>query len=88
MSATVRGAVQGVGFRSFVLGEARRLGLAGFVANTGRGEVVVTAEGPRDLLEVLAAVLAEGPPASRVHDVELAWSEATGEFDHFEVRFP
>jgi len=87
MTATVRGTVQGVGFRSFVLGEARRLGLAGFVANTRRGEVVVTAEGPRDLLEVLAEIVAEGPPASRVRDVELAWSEATGEFDRFEIRF-
>jgi hydrogenase maturation protein HypF len=36
----VMGVVQGVGFRPFVFGLARRHGLAGFVANDGRGVVI------------------------------------------------
>ena len=87
MEAAVRGVVQGVGFRSFVLREAGGLGLSGFVANTRDGCVVVTAEGPRGRLEALAAALREGPSGSRVSDVALRWSDATGEFHGFEVRF-
>jgi acylphosphatase len=88
MRATVRGTVQGVGFRSFVLREARDLALTGCVANTRDGDVEVIAEGPRDRLELLAARLREGPPASRVAGVELGWSDPLGEFGRFEVRFP
>ena len=42
----MRGRVQGVGFRVFVLREASCLGLAGFVANERDGGVRVMAEGP------------------------------------------
>lgn len=85
--ATVRGTVQGVGFRSFVLREARALALTGYVANTRAGDIRVIAEGPRERLELLAARLGEGPRASRVAGIELEWSEPLGEFDRFEVRF-
>ena len=44
--ATVRGMVQGVGFRWFVQREAARLGLDGWVANQVDGSVEVVAEGP------------------------------------------
>ena len=40
----VKGVVQGVGFRPFVHGLARRHGLAGFVLNDGEA-VVIEAEG-------------------------------------------
>ena len=40
----VRGVVQGVGFRPFVYGLARRHELGGFVLNDGEG-VVIEAEG-------------------------------------------
>jgi acylphosphatase len=86
MRATVRGTVQGVGFRSFVLREARDLALTGYVANTRDGNVEVIAEGPRDRLDLLAARLEEGPRASRVTQVELGWSDPRGEFDGFDIR--
>jgi len=50
LEAVVRGYVQGVGFRAFVAREARRLALAGEVANRPDGRVEVTAEGARPLL--------------------------------------
>ncbi|MFN2629404.1 MAG: acylphosphatase, partial [Gaiellaceae bacterium] len=57
----VHGIVQGVGFRPFVYGLARRHGLAGFVLNDGEG-VVIEAEGPTLALDALAAALREEAP--------------------------
>lgn len=88
LRATVRGGVQGVGFRSFVMREAGALGLVGFVANRRDGGVDVVAEGDESLLGRLAASLRRGPRAGRVDRVEIAWETATGEFARFEVRFP
>jgi hydrogenase maturation protein HypF len=60
------GVVQGVGFRPFVYGLARRLQLGGFVLNDGHG-VVVEAEGDRARLDAFAAALSEeAPPLARV----------------------
>ena len=64
------GRVQGVGFRWFVLSEARRLGLAGWVRNNDDGSVELEAEGPASHIAALRARVAEGPPAARVDRVE------------------
>ena len=45
---TVRGVVQGVGFRMYAQREARHLGLTGFVRNLPGGEVELVAEGEPD----------------------------------------
>ena len=62
----IAGRVQGVGFRWFVREHGRRLQLAGWVRNLPTGEVEIVAEGPRDALDELAAVIAKGPPGARV----------------------
>lgn len=69
LDASVRGRVQGVGFRYFVLREATYLGLDGFVANERDGSVHVVAEGAADVLDALLERLREGPPASIVERV-------------------
>ncbi|KUN01184.1 hydrogenase maturation protein HypF [Streptomyces yokosukanensis] len=58
---TVRGTVQGVGFRPYVHRLAAGLGLAGFVGNTGDG-VIVEVEGPADEVDRFCATVAEEPP--------------------------
>ena len=73
LDAVVVGRVQGVGFRYYVIREARRLGLDGWTANEGDGSVRVVADGPRETLELLLAVLREGPPASIVERVVVNW---------------
>jgi acylphosphatase len=50
LKLTVRGAVQGVGFRPFVFRLATELGLAGWVNNSPQG-VFIEVEGPRAELE-------------------------------------
>ncbi len=88
LHATVRGRVQAVGFRQFVLYQAQSLGLTGWVRNGDDGRTVeVVAEGPRPALESLLLLLHEGPRMSRVEAVEAAWSEPASAFSRFEVRF-
>ncbi|MGW1287220.1 carbamoyltransferase HypF [Streptomyces sp. NPDC001118] len=58
---TVRGTVQGVGFRPYVHRLAAGLGLSGFVGNTDDG-VLVEVEGQTDEVDRFCAALAEQPP--------------------------
>lgn len=67
--ATVRGEVQGVGFREVTRQRAEELGAMGWVRNGEEGEVLVHAEGPEPAVESLLAFLQEGPPAARVAEV-------------------
>ncbi|MDQ2965893.1 MAG: acylphosphatase [Chloroflexota bacterium] len=86
LEAVVRGQVQGVGFRWFVVREASRLGLRGWVANEADGSVRCVAEGPRPTLETLLAALRKGPAGAVVDTVSEAWLTATGAFDSFGLR--
>ena len=86
LDAVVRGRVQGVGFRVFVIRAAMDLGLTGWVANLPDGAVRCVAEGPRPALEALLARLREGPPAALIEAVLAGWPPATAEFSTFSVR--
>ncbi|MFJ4582622.1 carbamoyltransferase HypF [Streptomyces echinatus] len=83
---TVRGTVQGVGFRPHVHRLAAGLSLAGFVGNTGDG-VLIEVEGPADGVHRFCALLAEQPPplatVTGIEGVDLA---ATGERGPFTIR--
>jgi len=71
--------VQGVGFRPFVHGLARRHGLAGFVRNDG-GDVVIEAEGASGALEQFSRALSrEAPTLASVASVADAPLEPRGE---------
>ncbi len=86
--AVVRGRVQGIGFRDYVLNRAGFLGLSGYVRNLTDGRSVeVVAEGARPDIEQLLDYLREGPRMSRVDVVDAEWREATGAYDGFGVGF-
>jgi acylphosphatase len=86
LQARVTGRVQGVGFRYYVLGEAVRLGLTGWVRNRRDGSVEVLAEGEQEQLERLVQTLKRGSSSSLVADVKIDWLESTGEFPGFSAR--
>ena len=86
LDASVRGRVQGVGFRFFVLREAAYLDLSGYVANERDGSVHVVAEGPAEVLDELLDRLREGPPASIVDRVIERREPARGIGDGFRVE--
>lgn len=83
---TLRGRVQGVGFRWFAQREATRLGLAGWVANEPDGSVIAIAEGPSPAIEELVAALGQGPPGARVREVRVQRAAARGEPSGFHIR--
>lgn len=86
LDAVVRGRVQGVGYRFFVVREAAELGLTGWVANLPDGAVRCVAEGDSTSLNALAERLRIGPAGAAVEAVLAAWPPATGEFSTFSVR--
>jgi acylphosphatase len=86
LDATVRGRVQGVGFRYLVVMRAMDLELTGWVANAADGSVRCVAEGPRPALEALLAMLEAGPAGAIVDYVSTAWGPASGSFATFEIR--
>ena len=66
----ITGRVQGVWFRGWVRGEARRLGLTGWVRNEPDGSVAALFVGPGAAVAAMLALCREGPPPARVHAVE------------------
>ncbi len=81
----IEGRVQGVGFREFVLRNALRLDLTGWVRNVHNGNVEVLAEGNRHTLETLLVMLKQGPSAAAVTALQQDWSAVSGEFSTFIV---
>jgi len=74
---TLRGAVQGVGFRPWVWHLARELDLGGHVRNEG-GALVIEAEGAR-AEELVSRLRRESPPAARVDNIECRPLPALGD---------
>jgi acylphosphatase len=83
----VNGLVQGVGYRYFVMREAQKLGLKGFVKNLYSGEVLTVVEGEKIIIEEMIKKLKVGPIHASVKSCKIDWQEPKNEFTDFEVRF-
>src|SRR6201997_3480274 len=82
---TLRGAVQGVGFRPFVYRLATEMALTGWVLNSASG-LVVEVEGPEDALRRFEErIERERPAVSVVTTRESAWIPAEGS-TRFEIH--
>jgi acylphosphatase len=66
----VRGRVQGVGYRYFVMREASALGVSGFARNLADGTVEVVAEAGDDVLALFEDRLRQGPSFASVNDLD------------------
>ncbi len=86
LEATVRGRVQGVGFRYFIVRRALELGVAGWVANQADGSVRCVAEGPPAALDALEAALRDGPTGAIVDVVDAVRMTGAGGLGRFRVR--
>jgi len=83
---TVRGRVQGVGFRASTAYEARQLGLEGWVRNLPDGTVEVLGEGPGPAVDALVAWLRQGPPSARVTGIDVHDSPSQAPASGFTIR--
>ncbi len=72
---TIRGRVQGVGFRAFVEETAFDLGLKGWVRNRRDGSVEAVAAGPREAVDALIEAVRRGPRSARVDALDVAESD-------------
>lgn len=66
----VRGRVQQVGYRDWVVRKAQALGVTGWVRNLSDGRVEIMASGPSDALAALVDASHQGPQLAHVEEVE------------------
>ncbi|MBI3559712.1 acylphosphatase [Candidatus Gottesmanbacteria bacterium] len=83
----ISGDVQGVGYRGWVRGVARDMGLVGWEKNTDDDRVEVVAEGEREGLEELVTACRQGPDVAWVEKIDVTWEKATDELVGFEVVY-
>ncbi len=76
-----------VGYRYYAVGEARRLGLVGYVKNLPTGDVEAYAEGEKGLLEEFLKVLKIGPPSADVSGVQVEWQRPQGNYKRFGIEY-
>ncbi len=87
VNVIIHGRVQGVYYRAFARRRAAELELTGYARNLHDGTVEVHAEGEREQLQHLIAHLENGPPAASVDKVITDWSEYTGNYTGFSIRY-
>ncbi len=82
----VRGRVQGVGFRYYILRNARALGLRGYVRNEPIGnEVSIYAEGDPGAIEELIRLARKGPLAARVDEIFVDEVSPSNQWQDFQI---
>jgi acylphosphatase len=72
VAVRISGRVQGVWYRGWTVGEARRRGLRGWVRNRGDGSVEALFVGAAEAVEAMVAACRRGPPAAEVETVARA----------------
>ena len=88
VKALVYGRVQGVFFRDFTYQLANKLGIVGYVRNHHDGKTVeVLAEGERVKLLELIEKLQNGPPRARVTKLKSTWSDYSGKYSCFIIKY-
>ena len=83
---TVKGIVQGVGYRWFADRTARKYDLKGFVENLADGSVYLEVEGKKDWIDNLVKDLRMGPKLSQVEDIIVEWGTPHHLFINFKIK--
>jgi acylphosphatase len=75
----ISGRVQGVGYRDWMVTQARSLGVAGWVRNIPGGAVEALVYGEADAVEELLRACRRGPRSAAVSKIEEAWADPPAE---------
>ncbi len=81
------GRVQGVGFRLTAEETAKRFGVVGCVRNLRDGRVELIAEADREVLVQFLHAVRIGPMCNFIKEVDVTWSQPTGEYSEFEISY-
>jgi len=82
---TIRGRVQGVGFRAWTERTARGLGLTGWARNRRNGDVEAVFAGDAAQVAAMLATCRQGPPMALVTDILEVDSEVDDEGSGFRI---
>jgi len=85
---TVRGRVQGVGYRDALCRQAEALGVTGWVRNRSDGSVEALLQGSAGAVDALLSWARQGPPAARVVEIltDAPAAEPERRYTRFERR--
>jgi acylphosphatase len=83
----VQGVVQGVGYRFFVLNQARLYDVKGYVKNMPDGTVQVLAEGKKGMVKDFVERLRIGPLSAHVTGIDVKWHEKDSGFTEFRLQY-
>ncbi len=81
---SVRGRVQGVGYRNYLAYKAGELGIGGWVRNRSDGSVEAVVHGTPQAVAAIIDCARRGPRTAQVSAVDVA--EITGSHPQFSVR--
>lgn len=84
---TVKGRVQGVGFRYFTQNEALKLRIKGSVKNVHNGDVEIIAQATDDQLNKFKTKLKSGPAFARVVSILEATIKTSEIYQKFEIKY-
>lgn len=75
----ISGRVQGVGYRDWLVREARRNGLSGWVRNRADGTVEALLAGEQDAVQSVLNACRGGPSGAQVTNIDESFAEAPDE---------
>lgn len=81
-----KGAVQGVGFRFTSERVAEEFEVKGWVKNLANGNVEIAAEAEEESLKNFLGKINKAF-SSYIEDIDIKWSDYTGEFKKFGIKF-
>ncbi len=84
---TVKGRVQGVGFRQFTVSAAERFNIKGTVRNLPNGNVESIAVGSLENIKKFIELLKKGPSLSRVDSLEIEELTEIPNFKDFRIVY-
>ncbi|XP_059515817.1 acylphosphatase-2 isoform X5 [Myotis daubentonii] len=86
----VFGRVQGVCFRMYTEGEAKKIGVVGWVKNTNKGTVTGQVQGPEEKVNSMKSWLSKvGSPSSRIDRTDFSNEKTISklEYSNFSIRY-
>ncbi|KAM5253018.1 acylphosphatase-2 [Hipposideros larvatus] len=86
----VFGRVQGVCFRMYTEGEAKKIGVVGWVKNTSAGTVTGQVQGPEEKVNSMKSWLSKvGSPSSRIDRTNFSNEKTISklEYSNFSIRY-